>query len=81
MGRPPCCKATLPQAWAAGSLPGGTWNTTKAGSLTETGTATNCKALAGDATWTDYTYSVRGRKTAGKEGFLVLFHVVGVRTI
>ena len=29
----------------------------------------------GDTNWTDYTLRLKARKTAGKEGFLILFHV------
>jgi alpha-L-arabinofuranosidase len=31
-------------------------------------------ALTGDPTWTDYTLTVRARKTSGPEGFLLLWH-------
>jgi len=30
--------------------------------------------LAGDATWTNYTVTLRARKTGGDEGFIVLWH-------
>jgi alpha-N-arabinofuranosidase len=33
-------------------------------------------AVTGDARWTDYTLHLKARKTAGNEGFLVLYHVV-----
>ena len=39
--------------------------------------ATDIRATAGDRNWTDYTYELKARKTAGAEGFLVLFHVGG----
>ena len=35
----------------------------------------NAQAHAGDATWTDYTYTVNARKLHGAEGFLIMFHV------
>jgi alpha-L-arabinofuranosidase len=31
-------------------------------------------ALAGDATWTNYTVTLRARKISGNEGFIVLWH-------
>jgi alpha-L-arabinofuranosidase len=33
------------------------------------------RATAGDRSWTDYTYSVKARKIAGAEGFLIMFRV------
>ncbi len=35
------------------------------------------RATAGSPTWTDYTYTVRARKLAGAEGFLIMFRVRG----
>ncbi len=35
----------------------------------------NVRAVAGDKSWTDYTYTLKARKLGGNEGFLVLFHV------
>ncbi len=44
------------------------------GALRQTSEATNLRATAGDPNWTDYTYSLKARKIAGAEGFLILFH-------
>jgi alpha-L-arabinofuranosidase len=33
------------------------------------------RALTGDKSWTDYTYTLKARKLGGSEGFLVLFRV------
>jgi alpha-L-arabinofuranosidase len=33
------------------------------------------RAIIGDKSWTDYTYSLKARKLGGDEGFLVLFRV------
>jgi alpha-L-arabinofuranosidase len=33
------------------------------------------RAIIGDKSWTDYTYSLKARKLGGNEGFLVLFRV------
>ena len=39
------------------------------------GTAdSECWALTGDPKWTDYTVTLKARKTGGKEGFLILWH-------
>ncbi|MBM4030670.1 MAG: DUF1080 domain-containing protein [Planctomycetes bacterium] len=35
----------------------------------------DCRSFAQAANWTDYVYEVKARKTAGAEGFLVLFRV------
>lgn len=32
------------------------------------------RALAGDRSWTDYTFELEARKLSGREGFLILFH-------
>ena len=34
----------------------------------------NCRAMVGDPTWTDFTYTLKARKLSGDEGFLILFH-------
>jgi len=53
---------------------GGDW-TAQNGVLRQTSNAENCRAIAGDPQWTDYTYKVKARKLSGSEGFLILFHV------
>ena len=35
----------------------------------------NCRAVTGDAGWSNYTLSVRARKLGGLEGFLIMFNV------
>jgi alpha-L-arabinofuranosidase len=35
------------------------------------------RALAGDKSWTDYTFTLKARKISGAEGFLILFHING----
>jgi alpha-L-arabinofuranosidase len=50
----------------------GQWSA-KDGVLKQDGNDEGAVALAGDPSWTDYTLSLRARKTGGKEGFLVLF--------
>lgn len=51
----------------------GNWNT-NGGVLGQSGNAEDCRATAGDADWTDYTLTLKARKTGGHEGFLILFH-------
>jgi alpha-L-arabinofuranosidase len=46
-----------------------------AGTLHQSGNLTDCRATAGDSSWTDYTYTLKARKLGGAEGFLVMFHV------
>ncbi len=55
---------------------GGEWSV-QDGALRQAGTGQNLRATVGDATWTDYTLSLRARKTGGREGFLILFHAQG----
>src|SRR5579884_282533 len=57
--------------WKLGN---GEW-AVREGMLEQTGTGINCRALAGDPGWTDYTYTLKARKLGGREGFLILFHV------
>ena len=59
---------------AGWKLLGGDWNT-QDGTLRQRGNADNVRAVAGDRTWTDYTYSLKARKLSGAEGFLILFRV------
>lgn len=47
------------------------------GVLRQTTEKTDIRALAGDPGWTDYDLTLKARKLAGQEGFLILFHVVG----
>lgn len=43
------------------------------GVLKQDGNDEGAVLLAGDPTWTDYTLSLKARKTGGREGFLILF--------
>ncbi|MCY3020564.1 MAG: carbohydrate binding domain-containing protein [Planctomycetota bacterium] len=45
------------------------------GALRQTVQTEDCRAVAGDAKWTDYTYTLKARKIAGAEGFLIMFRV------
>lgn len=50
----------------------GEWSA-EGGVLKQTGNEEGAIALAGDPSWTDYTLSLKARKTGGQEGFLILF--------
>jgi alpha-L-arabinofuranosidase len=45
------------------------------GVLRQTGPDQGGRLLAGDRKWKDYTYTLKARKLAGQEGFLILFNV------
>lgn len=47
------------------------------GALRQTSDAEGAKALIGDPTWSDYTFSLKARKLGGKEGFLIIFGSAG----
>jgi hypothetical protein len=55
------------------------WKTTdgqwavKDGTLQQTGTAENPRAIIGDLAWSDYTLTLKARKLGGAEGFLIIF--------
>jgi alpha-L-arabinofuranosidase len=50
----------------------GSWKF-KDGVLEQTGNGENCRIMAGDPNWSDYTLSLKARKLGGAEGFLILF--------
>ncbi|MDW8290323.1 MAG: alpha-L-arabinofuranosidase C-terminal domain-containing protein [Armatimonadota bacterium] len=52
----------------------GDWQVVE-GSYRQTSGQTDCRAVAGDPSWTDYTLTLRARKLGGAEGFLILFRV------
>jgi len=55
-------------------LGNGEWET-KDGALRQNKLDDNIRAVSGDRSWTDYTYSLKARKLGGAEGFLILFAV------
>jgi alpha-L-arabinofuranosidase len=55
-------------------LGGGKWQV-KEGALQQEAMTENVRAIAGDKSWTDYTYSLKARKISGNEGFLILINV------
>lgn len=52
----------------------GDWQVVE-GSYRQSSLNTDCRAVAGDTHWMDYTLSLRARKLGGAEGFLILFRV------
>jgi len=50
----------------------GTW-AAAGGIYSQTSTLTDCRSIAKNITDTAYTYSLKARKTAGNEGFLIIF--------
>jgi alpha-L-arabinofuranosidase len=57
-------------AWRA---TGGSWRV-RDGAIGPTSRDAETWAVIGNPDWTDYTVRLRARKTAGREGFIVLFH-------
>jgi alpha-L-arabinofuranosidase len=47
------------------------------GALKQTAEKEFVRAIAGDRSWADYTLHLQARKLAGREGFLILFHING----
>jgi alpha-L-arabinofuranosidase len=47
----------------------------KDGALQETAEKEFVRAIAGDKSWTNYTFTLKARKISGREGFLILFHI------
>jgi alpha-L-arabinofuranosidase len=56
-------------------LGGGARWSVQDGALRQTAEKPFIRALAGDKSWTDYTLELKARKIAGRNGFLILFHV------
>lgn len=52
---------------------GAQWST-QDGALRQTAEREFIRAVAGDRSWTEYTFELKARKISGREGFLILFH-------
>jgi alpha-L-arabinofuranosidase len=52
----------------------GAWQATE-GVYRQTELAQDCRTVAGDPAWTDYTITLQARKLGGAEGFLIMFRV------
>jgi len=62
----------------SGGTPGwrflaGDWKV-EAGALRQSDSGTDRRAVVGDPTWDEYTFSLKARKIDGAEGFLIQFH-------
>jgi hypothetical protein len=66
-------KSDFPAGLAGWRIGNGAW-TAQNGVLRQGSLAQDCRALAGESGWGDYTISVRARKLSGKEGFLIIFN-------
>ena len=53
----------------------GAWST-GGGLYQQTAITTDCRASTGNTNWSNYTVTLRARKTGGSEGFLVMFNRV-----
>jgi alpha-L-arabinofuranosidase len=53
---------------------GGKWSET-GGVISQKGSDKPATIMAGDPSWSDYTVSLKARKTGGNEGFLIMFRV------
>jgi alpha-L-arabinofuranosidase len=60
------------EGWEAIS---GNWQVQE-GAYRQSSRADNVQAHAGNASWSDYVYTLKARKLGGAEGFLVMFHVL-----
>jgi alpha-L-arabinofuranosidase len=63
------------EGWKAAG--GGDWKIVD-GALRQAGGGENIRAVTGDPSWTDYTFTLKARKLSGREGFLILFETPGV---
>ncbi|WP_211234712.1 alpha-L-arabinofuranosidase C-terminal domain-containing protein [Glycomyces arizonensis] len=59
-----------------GGTPTGTWEVVD-GAYQQTAIVTDARSVAGEADWSNYTMEVQATKTAGDEGFLIMFGVEG----
>ncbi|WP_026930548.1 alpha-L-arabinofuranosidase C-terminal domain-containing protein [Glycomyces tenuis] len=67
------------EAWTPsgpGGTPTGTWEVVD-GAYQQSAIVTDARSVAGEADWSNYTMEVKATKTAGDEGFLVMFGVEG----
>ncbi len=58
----------------------GSWSV-QDGLLTQSESGGNAISIMGDSAWTDYTLTLKARKTGGNEGFLILFHAKNDREL
>lgn len=51
------------------------------GVLTQASRLVGCRTTVGESTWSDYTYSLKAKRTDGTEGFLIVFAVQDARNL
>jgi alpha-L-arabinofuranosidase len=66
-------KADLTKTTDGWNFTGDKWDL-QDGAIKPAGADSETWGTIGDTAWTDYTLRLKARKTAGKEGFLILFH-------
>ena len=65
-------ESSFSKGLAGWKMEGGDWKIAE-GALRQEADGENLRATAGDPSWSDYTLTLKARKLAGDEGFLVLF--------
>jgi alpha-L-arabinofuranosidase len=68
--------STGADGWTTGGNTAGAWSAAD-GAYSQTALVEDARTTAGSADWSNYTYEVKATKTAGSEGFLVMFGVEG----
>jgi alpha-L-arabinofuranosidase len=68
--------ATGADAWTTGGNAAGVWEAAD-GAYSQTALVEDARSTAGSADWSNYTMELEATKTAGSEGFLVMFGVEG----
>jgi alpha-L-arabinofuranosidase len=68
--------ATGADGWTVGGNTAGAWSAAD-GAYSQTALVEDARTTAGSGDWSNYTYEVKATKTAGSEGFLVMFGVEG----
>lgn len=68
--------ATGSDGWTVGGNTAGAWEVAD-GAYNQTALVEDARTTAGSADWSNYTMELKATKTAGSEGFLVMFGVEG----
>jgi alpha-L-arabinofuranosidase len=68
--------ATGSDGWTTGGNTAGAWSVAD-GAYQQTALVEDARSTAGSADWSNYTMELKATKTAGSEGFLVMFGVEG----
>jgi len=68
--------STAADGWTVGGNTAGAWSVAD-GAYNQTALVEDARSTAGSADWSNYTMELKATKTAGSEGFLVMFGVEG----